>query len=83
MEDEETKLINLNSLSKSELITLLLNQININQRNFNKIEISDFAVWSYESLEICEATIDRLIDKHKDFITARTIKSNDNTIGIG
>lgn len=83
MEEEETKSINLNELNKSELITLLLNQINSNQRNFNKIEISDFAVWSYESLETCEATIDRLIDKHKDFITARTIKSNDNTLGIG
>jgi hypothetical protein len=65
----------LNSLSKSELIDLLIEEHN-KKTYHNKIEVADFSVESTgESLKVCHRTMNKLIGEHKDFVTLRRIKS--------
>lgn len=79
--------IDLNNLSKQELIDIIVSQHNTKPLH-NKIEVTDFSVETTEPLSVCEETINRLIQKHKGFAELRKAKaqlesSMFNNIGIG
>lgn len=77
----------LNNLSREELIQLIITQHHSKQ-TYNKIVIADFMVETSEPINICEETINRLIDRNKDFFTSRKAMvqlegSGFNSVGIG
>lgn len=79
--------IDLNELSKRELIDIIVSQ-HLAKQSYNKIEVTDFSVESTEPLSICEQTINRLIEKHKTFAEFRRTRvqldnSMCNNLGIG
>lgn len=71
-ETEKEKGINLNSMTKKELIAFIISQDNQDTRPIhNRIELGDISVDTTESLSTCEQTINRMIDKHKRFVAER------------
>lgn len=87
-----TKQINLQTLTKKELIDIISNLSQHNTKeSINSISIVDFNVTSNTApLQDCERTINRLIDRHKDFATFRKRKAmlddsmfNNSGLGVG
>lgn len=74
----------LDKLSKQDLINLIITQHD-SKIAYNKISVADFSIESYESLKVCEDTINRLIDRNKDFFTLRKarVQLEGPNIGIG
>lgn len=86
IKDKQEQLIDLDSLTKKELINIIM--ASQQKENSNRISISDFIIETNESLYIAEQTINRLISKHKSFVELRKKKELIDTsmlhnMGIG
>jgi len=77
------RVVNLDELSKNDLIEIILGEQNT--KAHNRISVADFEVEStVEPLRRCEETINKLIDKHKEFVTLRRAKTQiDNSFFSG
>lgn len=65
----ENKTISLDSLTREQLVNLIINMQNTNRQS--EIRIADIKISSVEGLEVCFETLNNLITKHKDFLISK------------
>lgn len=70
----EDKSINLNDLSKQQLVNLVLNLSANNSKS--SITFFDIKISSNEPLLSCEETLNRIIEKHKGFLEYKKNQTN-------
>lgn len=84
--------LDLDRMSKEQLITLILEQQGKQQENnnigqYNLIKVNDFHIESSnETLDKCAKTINKLILEHGDFIKFQAAKNrlnNSANVGVG
>lgn len=71
--------ISIDKMSKEQLIQVILSLQNT-QRN-SQIIISDVRISSTEGLESCERSLDRILEKHKDFILKKEKQRQNILVG--
>lgn len=64
--------VNLDKLTKSQLIGIILNQSQINTRT--ELRVSDIVISANESLQTCEETLNRILERNKTFFENKKLQ---------